>query len=36
VLEEHDIRREASIRLGGREGHVRVSEAVFRDDVRET
>jgi hypothetical protein len=27
---------EAGIRVGGREGHVRVSEVVFRDDVRET
>jgi hypothetical protein len=27
---------EAGIRVGGREGHVRVGEVVFGDDVRET
>ena len=27
---------EAGIRVGGREGHVRVGEVMFRNDVRET
>jgi hypothetical protein len=36
VLEEHDKRCEAGIRVGGREEHVRVGEVVFRDDVRVT